>query len=113
MVRSFELWFAPLHRGSLGVEYFLSLHQFLLEVLNRFGKEQDEPHPENVVATDDMLVRDFGATRLNVGKHVAGDVHALALQFRHERFLRPTPLRAQSSDGLSDEVEAAHTNPCP
>jgi len=91
----------------------LTLGEFFIEFLNRLGKKQDDAHAKRSLKANDLFVRDFGAARLDVGQHVATNIHPLALHTRRQNFLCPLPLKAQFGHHQTNYILPAHDAPLP
>jgi hypothetical protein len=59
---------------------FFTPGELFVQGLNVQGKKPDDANAEHLLESDEMFVRDLGATAFHVGEHLAADIHAFALQ---------------------------------
>ena len=59
---------------------FFTPGELFVQGLNVQGKKPDDADAEHLLKSDEMFVRDLGATAFHVGEHLAADIHPYALQ---------------------------------
>jgi len=85
-----------------------TLGELFVQDLNLQGKKPDEARSEHLLKSDEMFVRDLGATGLHVGEHLAAYIHPFALQACRHEFLAQTQFMALFGQEGADDVQAFH-----
>jgi len=83
----------PAPAWSIKLVFFAPVELFVQD-LNVQGKKPDDADSEHLLKSDEMFVRDLGATALHVGEHLAADIHACALQACRRDLLTQTQFMA-------------------
>jgi len=102
-----ELNLLPAPARSIELVFF-TLGELFVQDLNLQGKKPDEARSEHLLKSDEMFVRDLGATRLHVGEHLAADIHPSALQACRHEFLAQTQFLAGFGKQRTDHIQTLH-----
>jgi hypothetical protein len=79
--------------------------------LNVQGKKPDDADSEHPLKSDEVFVRDLGATAFHVGEHLAADIHTFALQACRRDLLTQTQFMALFCQERAEDVQAFHDAP--